>query len=69
MQPSSWRIYGIKNWQKLIRCEKVTAPPPPSKWVIFTKQVSIEQLIAYFQSSQKILKYYSVAFRNMICRA
>jgi hypothetical protein len=29
----------------------------------FYKKISNEQLIAYFQTSQKILKYYSFAFR------
>jgi len=31
--------------------------------VVFTEQVSMEKLTAYFQSLQKILKYYSVPFR------
>jgi hypothetical protein len=44
-------MYGIKNWQKWIRCEKVTAPW--NKGVIFTEQFSIKQLVGYFRSPQK----------------
>jgi hypothetical protein len=37
--------------------------PPKVVGGCFYKKFSIKQLIAYFQTSQKILKYYSVAYR------
>jgi hypothetical protein len=36
---------------------------PPSRGVVFTRKNLIEQLIAYFLTPQKVLKYSFVAFR------
>jgi hypothetical protein len=36
---------------------------PRSRGGCFYKKFSIEQLISYFRTPQKILQYYSVAFR------
>ncbi len=51
-----------KDWQKWTRGYKVMALRSRGEGH-FTEQVSMQHLIAYFRSSQKILKYYFVAFR------
>jgi hypothetical protein len=38
--------------------------PPPSKGGRFLKKISIEQIISYFRTPQKIYIYYSIAFRD-----
>lgn len=60
MEPSSLHIYCTKDWQKWTRGEKVTSPQ--SMGDQFYRNFFTKQLIAYFQTPQKIFKYYSVAF-------
>ncbi len=50
-----------KNEQEMRKLQ-----PSEVRGVVFTERVWMEQLIAYFRSLQKILKYYSVAFRVTI---
>jgi hypothetical protein len=57
MEPSSWCIYHTKSSQKQIRGEKLGASEVGGK--SFYRKYSIEQLIAYFWTPKKILKYYS----------
>jgi hypothetical protein len=61
MEPSSRTICRTKNQQKRIKGKKVMAPQ--SKGALFYKKFSIEQLITYLGTHQKILKSYSVTFR------
>jgi hypothetical protein len=61
MEPSSWRIYSIKNWQKWIRDKKIMPPKVGESFLL--KNKLIKQFVAYFQTPQKILKYYFITFR------
>ncbi len=51
--------------------EAIKLQPPKVGGGRFYRKFSMEQRIAYFQTPQKILKYYSIAFRvnKMICKA
>jgi hypothetical protein len=52
---------ALKKWQNWIKCEEITMLQ--NRWGQFYRKFSIVQLIAYFHTPPKILKYYYVAFR------
>ncbi len=62
VESSSLRIYCTKNHPKWTRGKKVTALPSRGGH-FYKKEFLIEQFITYFWTPQKILKYYSIAFR------
>jgi hypothetical protein len=61
MEPSSLRIYCTKIRKKWTKGKNVTAPQV--RGVHFYRNFSIKQFIAYFQTPQKIFKYYFVSFK------